>query len=92
MVCLDDAYRAFAARGCIVDGDVVIAHFEDQHVFVFDRLTIRGQQQTEVVEHRTFVAALILVVGSSLNLQLHLGSSGTDRAHLELGNPVFLLP
>ena len=88
MLLLVDSNDAFIARWRIVDGDVAIAHLEDQHVLVFDKVTFRRKQQTEVVKHRTFVAALILVVGYSFYKQFQFSGCDIDLVNNELGNPV----
>ena len=88
MLLLIDTHDAFLARWRIVNGDVAIAHLENQHVLVFDRVTFRGKQQTEVVKHRTFVAALILIVGYSFYKQFQFSGCDIDLVYHELGNPV----
>ena len=88
---LVNAHRGFHARRRIFDGGVAGAHREDKHVFVLDGLAIRGKQQAEVVEYRTFIAALVNVFGLAFYQHLHLGGCAIDGKELALGDKVIHL-
>ena len=89
---LIDPQRVEMGRRHTADGDGAVVHGEHQHVLVPKGIARCRQQQTEVIELRTFVAALlVLVVTLGIDSQLQLVGLGIHLNRLEHGLPAFLL-
>ena len=89
---LIDPQRVEMGRRHTADGDGAVVHGEHQHVFVPEGVARCWQQQTEVIELRTFVTALlVLVITLGIDSQLQLVGLGIHLHRLEHGLPAFLL-
>ena len=89
---LVDQHRVLMSQWRIVDGHVIVAHGKDQHVFVSDGRPFVGQQQAEVVEHRTGVATrLIHIVGLAIDDEFHRTGIDINITGNKHGLPLFFL-
>ena len=92
MLLLGKRDRSLLGNRRIVNGDIALIDGEHQHVFVLEGITIDGHQQAEVVEHWTYVTALLaLIFCHAVCPQLQLSCIGIHLQRLEDGLPALAL-